>query len=430
MTIVAETSPLPPIPLEHNIYILPDSRKLGYAVYGLPLPGTSRTKQESEVNCTTCPPATAPDCPLTPQNFPEAKEDDIPTIIYCHGVPSCRLEAASLHDPSVKSKVRIIAIDRSGIGLSSPLSKRTILDFADDVRVLLGHLRIKRVYALGYSGGAPYAFGLALALSRQLPQHSQHGCQTEDESGKEVTVLGIGIIAGLAPWHIAVKTLTIPQRIMANIVYWTPGIASLILEYNVARIARQSSTPPSPFLYPHPLQCQKQHKGNEIHCRPEASKEADSFELLMEEHINSLDSHSQEKLHKEGGVNRYNLIRTLREVYKGSMKELILDMNLIISTNWGYTLSDIANLINQTRRKKNVFQTSSHTPFIKMWYGGRDENVPLFQGDSIKEEIEKSIQVEERGNNGVSLVVYPSDTHFSILSKRGEHILRSLLEST
>ncbi|MGI9428954.1 MAG: alpha/beta fold hydrolase [Bythopirellula sp.] len=90
-------------------------------------------------------------------------------VIYFHGHPACRLEAAILSDHASTTNCRIIAVDRPGIGLSSPQPSRTILDWANDVCSLASCVieakDSKRSFSiLGFSSGGPYA----LACAHQL----------------------------------------------------------------------------------------------------------------------------------------------------------------------------------------------------------------------------------------------------------------------
>jgi hypothetical protein len=80
---------------------LPDGRKLGYAQYG------------------------------SPTGHP---------IILHHGLACSRLDGASFHEVGQELNARIIGIDRPGMGLSSPHSKRTLLDFVKDVEFLTEYL--------------------------------------------------------------------------------------------------------------------------------------------------------------------------------------------------------------------------------------------------------------------------------------------------
>jgi hypothetical protein len=88
-----------------NIVILPDGRKLGYAQYG------------------------------SPRGKP---------VIFLHGMPGSRLDAAHFDDVGKELGARIIGIDRPGIGWSTPQPDRTLLSHAKDVEALTDHLKIAK----------------------------------------------------------------------------------------------------------------------------------------------------------------------------------------------------------------------------------------------------------------------------------------------
>ena len=88
-----------------------------------------------------------------------------PTILYFHGFPTSRLEAALC--ARVPFPLHIIVIDRPGLGLSTFQPNRRILDWPADVLALIDHLNIAAFYVLGDSGGAPYA--LILICVKEIP---------------------------------------------------------------------------------------------------------------------------------------------------------------------------------------------------------------------------------------------------------------------
>lgn len=59
--------------------------------------------------------------------------------------------------------VRLISLDRPGLGASSPLAGRTFGDFADDVRTFTAARGLDRPLMVGNSQGAPFALGCAAA---------------------------------------------------------------------------------------------------------------------------------------------------------------------------------------------------------------------------------------------------------------------------
>jgi pimeloyl-ACP methyl ester carboxylesterase len=66
----------------------------------------------------------------------------------------------------VRLNVRIIAVDRPGMGLSTFQKGRRILDFPEDVSNLADSLNVESFAIMGMSGGGPYL----LACAHRLPQ--------------------------------------------------------------------------------------------------------------------------------------------------------------------------------------------------------------------------------------------------------------------
>lgn len=93
--------------------------------------------------------------------------DGIP-VVYCHGFPGSRLEAALMADAAMKGGVRLIAADRPGFGHSTFQPGRRIGDWADDLAVLADHLALAQFAVLGVSGGGPYAIASACALPGRI----------------------------------------------------------------------------------------------------------------------------------------------------------------------------------------------------------------------------------------------------------------------
>lgn len=150
---------LPPTPKDYHYRLhhvakegsatltLPDGRKLGYAQYG----------------------------------HPNGKP-----IISLHGILGSRLESALFDADAKELGARIIAIERPGIGLSSPdprpLKERKVLDHAKDVEALAEHLQLGEYAVLGTSGGGPYA----LACAHSLPS-----------SASKPSLRAVAIVTGL-----------------------------------------------------------------------------------------------------------------------------------------------------------------------------------------------------------------------------------------
>ncbi len=102
---------------------LPDGRRIGFAEYG------------------------------SPEGRP---------VLWFHGTPGARRqipEAARL--AAVEREVRLIALERPGVGASSPHLFGCVLDWTDDVDVCAERLGVDRFGVVGLSGGGPYALACA-----------------------------------------------------------------------------------------------------------------------------------------------------------------------------------------------------------------------------------------------------------------------------
>ncbi|KAH8895956.1 alpha/beta-hydrolase [Thozetella sp. PMI_491] len=132
---------------------LPDGRKIGYAQYG-------------------------------------AKAGK--TIFYMHGLAASRVEAAPYHHDALEVGARIIAVDRPGMGLSSPHPGRKLVDYPKDIDHLATHLGVNE-YS-GSSGGGPSVLACAFGLPR--------------DKLKSAT-----IVCGLGPPDIGMSGADLPHRV-------------------------------------------------------------------------------------------------------------------------------------------------------------------------------------------------------------------------
>jgi pimeloyl-ACP methyl ester carboxylesterase len=89
-------------------------------------------------------------------------------LLYFHGLPGSRIEARLLHAAAAKQGIRLIAVDRPGIGGSDYLGDRRISDWPKDVSALTDAFGFERVAILAISGGAPYALACAAIIPERL----------------------------------------------------------------------------------------------------------------------------------------------------------------------------------------------------------------------------------------------------------------------
>lgn len=126
---------------------LPSGRKIGYAEYGVPTG---------------------------------------PLVFYFHGTPGSRIEAGLLEAEIAAAGVRLIALERPGIGLSDCQPGRRILDWPADVAYCADALGYAGTAfgVIGLSGGAPYA----LACVKCIPHRLTHAAIVSGHTPPSVCV--------------------------------------------------------------------------------------------------------------------------------------------------------------------------------------------------------------------------------------------------
>lgn len=107
--------------------------------------------------------------------------DDGAPVVWCHGGLSSRLDARLAGGACDAVGVRLVTIDRPGIGGSSRRRGHRVADWPDDVTAVVDALGIERFAAVGWSAGGPYA----LACGAKLPDR----------------VTAVATIGGLAPFE-------------------------------------------------------------------------------------------------------------------------------------------------------------------------------------------------------------------------------------
>src|SRR3954467_9130476 len=87
------------------------------------------------------------------------------TIFWLHGTPGARrqipIEARAYAE---EADIRLIGIDRPGIGSSTPHQYPNVPAFAEDLRTIADVLGIDDMAVIGLSGGGPYALACGAAM--------------------------------------------------------------------------------------------------------------------------------------------------------------------------------------------------------------------------------------------------------------------------
>ncbi|BBX70050.1 alpha/beta fold hydrolase [Mycolicibacterium psychrotolerans] len=101
-------------------------------------------------------------------------------IFWLHGTPGGRRQIpveARLY--AENNGIRLIGVDRPGIGSSTPHAYGRVIDFAEDLEAIADVLGIGKMVIIGLSGGGPYTLGAAAAMPER--------------------VVAVGVLGGVAP---------------------------------------------------------------------------------------------------------------------------------------------------------------------------------------------------------------------------------------
>ena len=92
-----------------------------------------------------------------------------PAVVWMHGTPGARrqipLEARAYAE---QHGLRLIGIDRPGIGSSTPHLYPNVLDWTADLELVLDTLGIDTLRLIGLSGGGPYVLAAGAALADRV----------------------------------------------------------------------------------------------------------------------------------------------------------------------------------------------------------------------------------------------------------------------
>lgn len=102
--------------------------------------------------------------------FDDVGDPDGTPLLYFHGFGSTRLIRHPDDTIAQRLGIRLLAVDRPGIGLSTSRPARRLLDFARDVGHLADSVGLDRFGIVAWSGGGPYALGCAWALGSRVTQ--------------------------------------------------------------------------------------------------------------------------------------------------------------------------------------------------------------------------------------------------------------------
>ncbi|CAJ2510705.1 Uu.00g063300.m01.CDS01 [Anthostomella pinea] len=262
-------------------------------------------------------------------------------IFYFHGLPGSRLEGALWHQPAADLGAKIIAIDRPGIGYSSPQSARTLLSFAQDIRDLAKQLDVSRYIIIGTSAGGPHALACAHA--------------------HEPTALAaVALVAGLGPYEMVSSHAKLANRI----VFWLfkhPWLAKPLGRISAAQFLRNPKLSDDELL-------------------DAIEKKLDSSRFRLGRKLPEQDK----QVVRDREIMRL-VLASARQHFRQGMDGWAPDGKLL-TEELGFRLDEL------------------RVP-MRLWYGRHDVNVPLSMGEELARRIGERAQLRVEDQGHVSILM-------------------------
>ena len=140
-------------------------------------------------------------------------------VVWLHGTPGARRQIPNeARMAAHELDVRLIGLDRPGVGDSTPHLYHSVLGFADDLAVLMDHLDTDHFALIGLSGGGPYVLASGYAMPERVMAGAVLG-GVAPTHGDDAPAGGLmGQIAPLGP---LVSLLRVPLSIGLTALVWT-----------------------------------------------------------------------------------------------------------------------------------------------------------------------------------------------------------------
>jgi pimeloyl-ACP methyl ester carboxylesterase len=104
-------------------------------------------------------------------SYLEVGDPNGPLVIHNHGGPGSRLEARLLADSAATNRLRLVCVDRPGMGQSSRQESRSYSGWADDLVAVADALEYHEFGVSGWSEGGPWALAAAAYIDPARLRH-------------------------------------------------------------------------------------------------------------------------------------------------------------------------------------------------------------------------------------------------------------------
>jgi pimeloyl-ACP methyl ester carboxylesterase len=120
-------------------------------------------------------------------------------VVWCHGGLSSRVDVELGHAEITGLGIRVVTVDRPGIGGSTRHEDRRVADWPRDVEEVADELGLDRFAVAGWSAGGPFALACAALLPERVAAVATIGGMAPIRSRADSKQLGLAIDRMLIP---------------------------------------------------------------------------------------------------------------------------------------------------------------------------------------------------------------------------------------
>jgi pimeloyl-ACP methyl ester carboxylesterase len=151
--------------------------------------------------------------------FAEFGPADGRPLVWMHGTPGARRQIPqSARVMAEALGIRIVGIDRPGVGSSTPYRYGSVLDSVTDLTRVADDLGLERFGVIGLSGGGPYALAASYALPDRVPVAAVLGgiAPTKGDDAPPG-----GFVGRLAPLGPLASVFLLPNSLAMTVFAWS-----------------------------------------------------------------------------------------------------------------------------------------------------------------------------------------------------------------
>ncbi|KAH7037073.1 Alpha/Beta hydrolase protein [Microdochium trichocladiopsis] len=279
--------------------------------------------------------------------FGDASASPHRTAFFNHGTPGSGLEAAGFDKLCKARRIRVIGVDRPGMGRSSfqpgtggggNNTSRRIADWPADILALADHLAIPSFAMIGISGGGPYTYACLAELPRSR-------------------LVGACIVASAYPAHLGFEGMMLQNKIVFTVSSWSPWVVEKLFDFAIGRVARDTA---------HPERLAKML--------------GDGFNVKADKEAWQTGGRAKTEAGVDPAEFRAFMVEDVRRAVMGGCRGGAWDI-YAITTDWGFKLEDVADKVQA------LAGTDEDKKKLVVWHGAQDVNCPVGWALKVKEVI-------------------------------------------